>query len=148
MGAGRYRWVICALLFFATTINYVDRQALGIVAPGLQNGPALFTPAMIADPIALADGLRSGDTAARRALRERLSPTTLDALSRPQKEIKPLESAIIADLNHVAQGPAIYDSAIFNNPGYSSHLQSQIAKFGKKPFKGKEVKGQGGHPLQ
>ena len=33
---GRCRWTICALLFFATTINYVDRQALGILAPGLQ----------------------------------------------------------------------------------------------------------------
>lgn len=31
-----YRWVICALLFFATTINYVDRQLLGILAPTLQ----------------------------------------------------------------------------------------------------------------
>jgi ACS family hexuronate transporter-like MFS transporter len=33
---GRYRWVICALLFFATTINYVDRQVFGFLAPGLQ----------------------------------------------------------------------------------------------------------------
>ncbi|HMK31180.1 MAG TPA: MFS transporter [Terriglobales bacterium] len=33
---GRYRWRICALLFFATTINYVDRQVLGILAPELQ----------------------------------------------------------------------------------------------------------------
>ena len=33
---GRYRWVICALLFFATTINYMDRQILGILAPVLQ----------------------------------------------------------------------------------------------------------------
>lgn len=31
-----YRWVVCALLFFATTINYVDRQVLGILAPTLQ----------------------------------------------------------------------------------------------------------------
>ena len=28
----RLRWVICALLFFATTINYIDRQVLGILA--------------------------------------------------------------------------------------------------------------------
>jgi ACS family hexuronate transporter-like MFS transporter len=28
---GRRRWVICALLFFATTINYIDRQVLGIL---------------------------------------------------------------------------------------------------------------------
>jgi MFS transporter, ACS family, hexuronate transporter len=31
-----YRWTIVALLFFATTINYIDRQVLGILAPGLQ----------------------------------------------------------------------------------------------------------------
>lgn len=33
---GRYRWKICALLFFATTVNYLDRQVLGILAPVLQ----------------------------------------------------------------------------------------------------------------
>src|SRR6185312_13837707 len=26
---GHYRWTICALLFFATTINYMDRQVIG-----------------------------------------------------------------------------------------------------------------------
>ena len=33
---GSYRWRICALLFFATTINYIDRQVLGILAPELE----------------------------------------------------------------------------------------------------------------
>jgi Sugar phosphate permease len=28
---GKYRWVICALLFFATTINYIDRQILSLI---------------------------------------------------------------------------------------------------------------------
>jgi ACS family hexuronate transporter-like MFS transporter len=32
---GNYRWSICALLFFATTVNYIDRQVLGILAPVL-----------------------------------------------------------------------------------------------------------------
>lgn len=32
---GGYRWLICAMLFFATTINYVDRQVIGILAPTL-----------------------------------------------------------------------------------------------------------------
>jgi MFS transporter, ACS family, hexuronate transporter len=32
---GRYRWRICALLFAATTLNYVDRQVLGVLAPDL-----------------------------------------------------------------------------------------------------------------
>jgi len=33
----RYRWVICALLFFATTINYIDRAVLGVLAPLLRD---------------------------------------------------------------------------------------------------------------
>jgi len=32
-----YRWTICALLFVATTINYIDRQVLGVLAPTLQH---------------------------------------------------------------------------------------------------------------
>jgi MFS transporter, ACS family, hexuronate transporter len=31
------RWYICGLLFLATTINYIDRQVLGILAPDLQH---------------------------------------------------------------------------------------------------------------
>ncbi len=30
-GIGRYRWFICALLFLATTINYIDRQILALI---------------------------------------------------------------------------------------------------------------------
>ncbi len=33
---GRFRWAICALLFFAATINYIDRQVIGILKPTLQ----------------------------------------------------------------------------------------------------------------
>jgi ACS family hexuronate transporter-like MFS transporter len=35
LNIGRHRWTICALLFFATTINYLDRNILGILAPTL-----------------------------------------------------------------------------------------------------------------
>ncbi len=34
---GSFRWVICALLFFATSINYVDRQILSLVKPILDD---------------------------------------------------------------------------------------------------------------
>ncbi|MGA8367500.1 MAG: MFS transporter [Candidatus Acidiferrales bacterium] len=34
---GHYRWTICALLFFATTINYMDRQVISLLAPTLQH---------------------------------------------------------------------------------------------------------------
>ncbi|MCX6560267.1 MAG: MFS transporter [Candidatus Aminicenantes bacterium] len=33
---GRFRWTVCALLFAAATINYIDRQVIGILAPTLQ----------------------------------------------------------------------------------------------------------------
>jgi ACS family hexuronate transporter-like MFS transporter len=32
---GNFRWVICALLFFAATVNYIDRQVIGILKPTL-----------------------------------------------------------------------------------------------------------------
>ena len=34
---GSVRWTVCAMLFFATSINYMDRQVLGILAPVLQH---------------------------------------------------------------------------------------------------------------
>jgi ACS family hexuronate transporter-like MFS transporter len=34
--AGRVRWLICALLFFAASVNYMDRQVIGLLKPTLQ----------------------------------------------------------------------------------------------------------------
>jgi len=34
---GNYRWTICALIFFATTVNYLDRQVIGILKPMLES---------------------------------------------------------------------------------------------------------------
>lgn len=36
-----YRWRIVALLFFATTINYIDRQVLGLLKPVISNDISL-----------------------------------------------------------------------------------------------------------
>jgi MFS transporter, ACS family, hexuronate transporter len=33
---GNYRWTICALIFFATTVNYLDRQVISILKPVLE----------------------------------------------------------------------------------------------------------------
>lgn len=35
--AGNYRWMICGLLFFGTTINYFDRQILSLLKPMLDD---------------------------------------------------------------------------------------------------------------
>jgi ACS family hexuronate transporter-like MFS transporter len=32
----RVRWIVCALVFAATTINYIDREVMGLLAPVLQ----------------------------------------------------------------------------------------------------------------
>ena len=45
---GRYRWMICALLFAATAINYVDRQTIGVLKPTLQ-GELKWTESSYAD---------------------------------------------------------------------------------------------------
>ncbi len=34
---GRYRWLVCALLFFATTVNYFDRQILSLLKQTLDH---------------------------------------------------------------------------------------------------------------
>jgi len=34
---GRYRWAICALLFCVITINYVDRQVIGVLKPLIED---------------------------------------------------------------------------------------------------------------
>jgi ACS family hexuronate transporter-like MFS transporter len=34
---GHYRWIICALLFFASTLNYMDRSVLGLLLPTLKD---------------------------------------------------------------------------------------------------------------
>jgi MFS transporter, ACS family, hexuronate transporter len=34
---GNYRWTICAFLFFATTVNYLDRQVLSLLKPLLED---------------------------------------------------------------------------------------------------------------
>ena len=41
---GRYRWVICALLFAATAINYVDRQMMGVLEPDYLRKEFNWTP--------------------------------------------------------------------------------------------------------
>jgi len=33
---GKYRWTICALVFFATTVNYLDRQVLSLLKDRLE----------------------------------------------------------------------------------------------------------------
>lgn len=40
---GKYRWTICSLVFFATTVNYLDRNVLGLLKPMLAAGGVFGT---------------------------------------------------------------------------------------------------------
>ena len=40
---GRHRWTICALIFAATTTNYLDRRVLGLLKP-LLSATGVFGP--------------------------------------------------------------------------------------------------------
>ncbi len=40
-GLGRVRWTICAMLFAATSINYIDRQTIAILKPTLEHSIGL-----------------------------------------------------------------------------------------------------------
>ena len=42
---GNYRWVICALLFFCTTINYIDRNSLSVLKTTLQGALGFWSAA-------------------------------------------------------------------------------------------------------
>jgi ACS family hexuronate transporter-like MFS transporter len=35
--SGYFRWIVCALLFFAATVNYMDRQVISLLKPTLQS---------------------------------------------------------------------------------------------------------------
>ncbi len=58
---GRVRWTVCAMLFFATSINYMDRQVLGILGPVLQHSigwtEQQYSNIVIAFQVAYAGGL-------------------------------------------------------------------------------------------
>jgi MFS transporter, ACS family, aldohexuronate transporter len=62
---GHYRWGICALLLVATTINYVDRQVIGILKPTLVqefgwSDERIYAAIVVAFQLAYAIGLLLG----------------------------------------------------------------------------------------
>ncbi len=58
---GNYRWTICALVFFATTINYLDRQVISLLKPILEQefgwSETDYSSVVIAFQVAYAIGL-------------------------------------------------------------------------------------------
>ena len=62
---GHVRWIICALLFFAATINYIDRQVIGILKPTLEKEFGWTRARLRGDRVQLPAGLRDRPGAGR-----------------------------------------------------------------------------------
>ena len=100
-----YRWTICAMLFFATTINYVDRQTLSVLAPELRARFHMsntdYSRVIFAFLLALRAGVCDGraDAAGRRGVHYRRLPRsrTEGARSGRLNAIRVLENAFPAD---------------------------------------------------
>ena len=61
----RFRWYVCGLLFFATTINYVDRQVLGLLKPRARKGARLARSGLRLDRLRVPVGLCADDALRR-----------------------------------------------------------------------------------
>jgi hypothetical protein len=85
--SSNYRWVICGLLFFATTFNYMDRQVISYLKdyfcrPAHQAGdPQTFSAGDFRDLPSLAGKLKQPAGAISVYLKTNLSAATLAALA-------------------------------------------------------------------
>ena len=85
--SSNYRWVICGLLFFATTFNYMDRQVISYLKdyfcrPAHQAGDAqTFSKDDFMDLPSLAGKLKQPTNAVSTYISANLSPATLAVLA-------------------------------------------------------------------
>jgi ACS family hexuronate transporter-like MFS transporter len=110
------RWVVCALLFFAMVINYVDRQVIGLLKPTLQGefgwSETDYADIIFVFQLAYAIGLMGGGR-----LIDRLGTKTGYSLA--------LLVWTAAAMGHAAAptiGPVVASSLSFVGAGYSTSV--------------------------
>jgi ACS family hexuronate transporter-like MFS transporter len=108
----KYRWLVCVLLFLATTIIYIDRQIIALVKPILdkQWGPEISLTELH-DPVGFLARFKTPADDVSKYLVTRLSPEVQARLaslstSAPAPEVV---DAVITNLNSVIRGDSIYD---------------------------------------
>jgi len=120
--ASNYRWVICALLFFATTFNYMDRQVISYLKdyfcrPSHQAGDLqTFSRGDLMDLPAFSSELRQPTNTITTFVRTNLSDSTLAALQEykgPGSDAARLQTNLVHDLNALIGGQSIYDAQRF-----------------------------------
>ena len=137
----RFRWVICALLFFATTVNYMDRQVISYLKdffcrPAHQVGDSqLFTAGDFINLAALADKLKQPTNALSAYIATNLSPATLTALANYPGSVTNtvstqtnLEQNLSASLNTLVCGQSLFDAQRFAGVTLQPATQKLLAQ--------------------
>jgi nitrate/nitrite transporter NarK len=131
-----YRWVICGLLFFATTFNYLDRQVISYLkpffcAPSHQVGsPQTFSTGDFVDLPSLAGKLKQPGDAVSAFIKTNLSAATLEALANyrgAKSDATALQTNLFQNLNALVRGQSIYDAQRFSGVALRSETQKLIA---------------------
>ena len=110
-----YRWVVCALLFFATTVIYVDRQVLGILAPELKKefGWTNTNYSFIINSFVLAY-----------AIGYSLVGRMMDAIGERKGFIAVFCIWSVTSLAHGLIGPLVYDGGPWLNAVFARHVSA------------------------
>jgi nitrate/nitrite transporter NarK len=130
----RYRWIICALLFFSTTFNYLDRQVISYLKEYFcspleySESFSTFSANDINNLPVLADRLSQSTDGVTVYVKSNLSPPTIAALaSYPNGDRMALQTNLIHDLNVlIAQGP-VYDAARFSGVTLRPETQALLS---------------------
>jgi nitrate/nitrite transporter NarK len=134
--ASNYRWVICALLFFATTFNYMDRQVISYLKdyfcrPSHQAGdPQTFSRGDLMDLPAFSSELKQSTNTLTAFVRTNLSDSTLAALQDykgPGSDATSLQTNLVHDLNALIGGQSIYDEQRFAGVTLRPETQKLLA---------------------
>jgi ACS family hexuronate transporter-like MFS transporter len=135
-----YRWVICGLLFFATTFNYMDRQVISYLKeffsrPSHQSGEVqTFSAGDFINLPAFAARLTQPTDAISAYVKTNLSAPALAALANYEgssAETMSLRSNLVqnlsASLNTLVGGPSIYDARRFAGVSLQPDTQKLLA---------------------
>jgi MFS transporter, ACS family, aldohexuronate transporter len=133
-GFRNYRWVICALLFFATTFNYMDRQVISYLkdyifcVPAEQNADFSTFSARDLNLPSFATKLNRSTDAVSTYLKTNLSASTLAALETySSANPLPLQTNLIENLNALIRGKSIYDARRFAGVTLRPETQKLLA---------------------
>jgi ACS family hexuronate transporter-like MFS transporter len=132
--ASSYRWVICALLFFSTTVNYMDRQVVSYLKEFFCTKAETDTSfnAITRNELGVSSfvaELNEPTNAISIYLKSQLTEPTVVLLNGNwHTNVMALQVSLMHDLNSTIQSQTIYDPARFNGVVLRPEAQRLIAQ--------------------